>query len=207
MTTSLAAGNDAIVASYSGDPNNSSSQGSLSGGQQVNVDNLWIGDSTGLTSVFTDTGVPYLTTALTPGGTGVAVDSSGDVWSLIAGSSSVAEFSNTGAVLNAADYTAEGGLSSPTSIAIDGSDNLWITNSNGSISEFNSIGTPVSPTTGYTGGAGGNLSTPTSIAIDISGNLWIANSGNNTVTEVLGAATPTVPLATGVASGTPASEP
>ena len=113
----------------------------------------------------------------------------------------MAEFTNTGTVTNAG-YTG-GGLSTPTSLAIDGSGQVWITNANNSISVFGSDGSPVS-TTAYTGGA---LSSPTSVAIDISGNLWIANSGSNSVTEVLGVAAPTVPLASGVANNAPATEP
>jgi len=145
--------------------------------------------------------VPYLTTPEAAGGAGVAIDSSGNVWSVNAGSSSVAEFTNTGTVTSSG-YTG-GGLSAPTSVAIDGLNQVWITNSGGSISVFNSTGTPVSPTA-YAGGA---LNSPTSIAIDISGNLWIANSGGNSVTKVLGAAAPTVPIAAGVANGAPATEP
>lgn len=80
------------------------------------------------------------------------------------------------------------------------------TNANGSISEFDSSGTPVS-TTACTGGAGGNLSTPSSIAIDIFGNLWISDSGNDTVTGLLGGAAPSRPIATGVANDAPASKP
>jgi hypothetical protein len=162
---------------------------------------IWIGDPSGTTAAFSATGAPYLTTPESYGGAGVAIDSSGDVWSLNTSGNSVAEFSNTGTVLNSG-YTG-GGLSTPTSLAIDGSGQVWIANSGSSISVFNSSGSPVS-TTAYTGG---QLSSPSSIAIDISGNLWIANSGSNSVTEVLGTAAPTNPLATGVANGTPATKP
>jgi large repetitive protein len=199
-TGSLPAGSQIITATYPGDTNYFTASSS---GQPVFViaNNLWIGDSNNHTSAFSATGTPFLSTPLNAGGTGVAIDSSGNVWSLNAGSNSVAEFTGTGTVLRAG-YTG-GGLSAPTSLAIDGSGQVWIGNANNSISVFNSSGTPVS-STAY---RGGGLGSPTSIAIDISGNLWIANSGSNSVTKVLGVATPTTTLYTGVASGTPATKP
>jgi streptogramin lyase len=135
------------------------------------------------------------------GSGGVAIDGSGNVWSLNTGSSSVTEFTSKGTVTNG-PYT-DGGLSTPSALAIDGLDQVWIVNSTNSISVFNSSGTAIS-TTAYTGAG---LSSPTSVAIDISGNLWIANSSGNSVTKVLGVAAPTLPLATGVANNTPAIEP
>jgi hypothetical protein len=164
------------------------------------ANNLWIGNSNNTTSAFADSGLPYLLSAESAGGTGIAIDQAGNVWSLNSGSNSVAEFSNTGTVTSGG--FSGGGLATPTSLAIDGSNQVWITNSGGILSVFNSTGTPVS-SSGYTVGS----SSPTSIAIDISGNLWIANSGSNSVTKVLGGAAPTVPLAAGVANGTPAIEP
>jgi streptogramin lyase len=113
---------------------------------------------------------------------------------------SVAEFNSLGTTTNT--YS-NGGLSTPTSLTIDGANQVWITNSNNSISVFASSGSPIS-TAAY---AGDELDAPSSVAIDISGNVWIANSGGNSVTKVLGAAVPTVPLAMGVVNGTPATEP
>jgi hypothetical protein len=79
----------------------------------------------------------------------------------------------------------------------------WVTNApDGSAPVFNSIRAPVTPTA-YAVGS----SSATSIAIDISGSVWIANNGNNSVTRVLGAAAPTIRLATGVATSLPATEP
>jgi len=164
------------------------------------VSTLWIGDSNSTTAAFSVSGTPYLATPESSGGTGVAVDSSGNVWSLNPALSSVAEFNSLATTTNTYN---SGGLSSPTSLAIDGASQVWITNSNNSISVFGSSGSPVS-TTAY---AGDQLNAPTSVAIDISGNVWIANNGGNSVTKVLGAAAPTIPLATGVASSTPATEP
>ena len=163
---------------------------------------IWIGDGNSTTAAFSATGIPFLSTPAPSGGTGVAIDGSGNVWSLNAGSNSLAEFTSTGTVTNSG-YTG-GGLSSPTSLAIDGSGQIWITNTNNSISVFGSSGSPVSATA-YTGGL---LSAPSSVSIDTSGNLWIANSGSNSVTEVLGVAAPTIaPVASGVANNTPATKP
>jgi hypothetical protein len=158
---------------------------------------LWIGNPSGTTSAFLTTGVPYLSSAETTGGTGAAIDSSGNVWSLNVGGTAVSEFTSGGT-----NTISGGGLNVGTSLAIDGSNQVWITNSDGTIAAFNSGGSPVSSAPYAVG-----TSSPTSIAIDISGNLWIANSASNSVTKVLGAATPTVPLATGVVNVAPATEP
>jgi large repetitive protein len=200
-TASLPAGAQSIVATYNGD-NNYTAASSAPQPIFVIANDIWIGDGNSTTAAFWATGVPYLSTPEASGGTGVAIDSSGNVWSLNASAGSLSEFTNTGTVTNA-DITG-GGLSTPTSLAIDGAGQIWITNTTNSISVFASNGTPVS-TTAYTGGL---LNAPSSVSIDISGNLWIANSGSNSVTEVLGAAAPTIaPVASGVANNTPATKP
>jgi hypothetical protein len=90
-------------------------------------------------------------------------------------------------------------LDATASIAIDGAGNAWITNILGAVSEFSSAGAALSPSTGYTGGG---LSLPDSIAIDGSGNAWISNVGNNTVSELIGVATPVI---TPICAGLPAT--
>jgi hypothetical protein len=77
-----------------------------------------------------------------------------------------------------------GGVADPTynSIAIDGLGDAWITNNPSTVSEFSSTGTPISPSTGYTGG--GTLNVVSGIAIDLAGNAWIANYNGNSVTEL-----------------------
>ena len=199
-TTMLPAGSLSIVARYPDDgvysPASSSAQNTF-----VIANNLWIGNGNSSVSAYSSTGVPYLTTAEGYGGNGVAIDSDGNVWSAEATSNSVAKFSNTGTILSSG-YTG-GGISSPTGVAIDGSGRVWVTNSTNSISVLGSNGTPVSSTP-YTGGG---LSAPQSPAIDESGNLWIANPGGNSVTEVIGVASPTLPLALGVANNTTGTKP
>jgi hypothetical protein len=110
---------------------------------------------------------------------GIAVDSSGNVWTANAGNNSVSEFSNVGAALSGGSGYTAGPLNVPAAIAIDVSGNAWVANSgNSTVTELNSTGT-----TG-TVFKGGNLSTPVSVAIDASSNIWIANSGNASVTEI-----------------------
>jgi len=166
----------------------------------VIANTLWIGNSNSTTAAFAVSGLPYLSTPESSGGTGVAVDSSGNVWSLNPTLNSVAAFNSLSATTNTYN---NGGLSSPTSLAIDGASQVWITNANNSISVFGSSGSPVSSTAH----AGDQLNAPSNIAIDISGNVWIANHGSNSITKVLGAAAPTIPLATGVANSAPGTEP
>ncbi len=204
----LPAGQQTLLAFYPGDSDYSSA---LAPGQSVSViaNNIWVGNSSGTTSAFNATGTPYLNTPEPDGGYGIAIDNSGNVWSINSASSSIAEFSETGSVLSSG-YSG-GGQSTPAAVVIDGSGRVWITNVTNSVSVLNSSGQPVSASA-YTGTTPGSatpyLSTPTSISVDGSGNLWIGNSGNSTVTELLGAATPTLaPLASGVAGNKSATRP
>jgi streptogramin lyase len=74
-----------------------------------------------------------------------------------------------------------GGLAYPFGLAVDGSGNVWVANAGGfSVSEFNSLGAPVSAT-GY---SGGGLLAPQSIAVDLSGNVWVANTGASSVVKL-----------------------
>ena len=111
-----------------------------------------------------------------------------------------------------------GGIFNPSAVAIDGAGSAWVANTNsitsltpdvpttaGSISQFDTTGTAISPDTGY---ASNNLSTPQSIAIDGSGNVWVRNTGTATVTAFVGAATPVVtPFSVGLANGTLGQKP
>jgi len=85
-----------------------------------------------------------------------------------------------------------GGLAAPTALAIDGQGTVWVVNGQtaGSISKLAyGQSSPLSP-------AGlGSFNAPLGIAIDASGSLWTANSGDNSVSEVIGLASPVaVPL-------------
>ncbi|HEY5056447.1 MAG TPA: hypothetical protein VII58_09815, partial [Acidobacteriaceae bacterium] len=89
------------------------------------------------------------------------------------------------------DNDALGGLSSPSWVAIDGGNNVWITNAGNSyaLSEFDSTGAAVTGSYGY---QRGTLNNPSFIAIDASGDVWVPNQNSDSVTELIGAATPTV---------------
>ena len=125
--------------------------------------------------------------------TNIAIDSSGNGWTAAGAQTNLFMYSPTGnwnsyGVIN---NFAQGGLASPTFIAIDGGNNVWLTNNGNSyaLSEFAHSGTAITTSTGY---QGGNLNTPSWIAIDASGDVWVPNKGSNSVTELIGVATPTV---------------
>lgn len=127
---------------------------------------------------------------------GVAVDSAGNVWIANFGNNSVSEFSSSGQPFSPATGFTGGRLNGPSAIAVDGANHIWVTNAgNGSVTELNSSGGVLSPYA-FTGlGSAGNvalLDNPTGIAIDGAGDVWVSNNGNNSVTEFIGAAAPTV---------------
>jgi streptogramin lyase len=131
---------------------------------------------------------------------GIAVDPNGNVW--VADSSStqsrISLFGAGGTPISSSVGYTGGGLDVPQGIAVDGAGNVWVVNRgstatsapypDSSISEFNSSGVAISPSTGYQAG----LNISLSLAIDGSGNVWTANSNLNTVTEFVGAASPVV---------------
>jgi hypothetical protein len=124
---------------------------------------------------------------------GVAVDSVGSVWITNVGthpnnnngrfnpSMTVSKFSSSGTDLSSGSGFSAAGLSNPAFVAVDGSDNAWITNiRSNAVTELTSNGSPATGSP-FTGG-GTNL--PVGIAIDQSGNIWIANAMGNSVTEL-----------------------
>jgi streptogramin lyase len=178
------------------------SAGSQTASFLVIAGSVWFGDSTSGLSVFDLTGIALTgSSGFTGGGVGtiagplgLAFDSSGNLW--VGSSSGVSEFSRQGVAVNSTAYTG-GGISNPEAVALDGSGQVWVANGNGTVSVLSNSGTAVSPSSGYAGPG----SAPAGIAIDISGSVWIPSSTGNTVTRILGAAAPVVPLATGAASG------
>jgi hypothetical protein len=157
---------------------------------------IWVVNSNGSISALDNSGGAISDAATTGGGEGIAIDSAGSIWSINPSAGSIAEFSNLGEVITGG-YSG-GGLSSAAALAVDGGGSVWAANGNNSISEFNNAGVAVSPSAGYTGGG---ISAPAGVSIDISGNVWIANSGNNSVSEILGGASPVDPIAIGAQTG------
>ena len=140
-------------------------------------------------------------TAAAGGGIGVAVDATGNVWSLSTPGNALTEFSNTGGLLGT--FGTGGVLADAAALAVDGANTIWIVNGNGSIY----TATPANQYT-ITTGAWANVADPAGLSIDNSGDLWISDAGGNAVVEVLGAAAPVVsPLAAATAAGDPGTRP
>jgi Chitobiase/beta-hexosaminidase C-terminal domain len=109
----------------------------------------------------------------------IAIDAEGSVWLTAPSQGNLLKLSNSGALLSpAAGYTG-GGLSDPQSIAIDTAGNAWIANylflngasqPHGTVVEFSTTGTALSPSSGYGPLAPSYMS---SIAIDASDNVWV----------------------------------
>jgi streptogramin lyase len=87
-----------------------------------------------------------------------------------------------------------GGLNGPTSLDVDASGNLWVSNYVGVASAFSPVGTPLAAA----GFAGGGLNESFGMAIDTSNHSWFANqqssgevnSGLGTITELNGGGQP-----------------
>jgi streptogramin lyase len=128
------------------------------------------------------------------GPVGSAIDSNGYIWFANSNSTVTALKTATTIVTGSPftiGYTNDG-------IAIDGADNVWVTNTNGAggVCELTNAGAAISPTAGYT------ATDPDGIAIDISGNVWYdSTKTTGTLYELVGAATPVVtPLSYAVAN-------
>jgi hypothetical protein len=128
--------------------------------------------------------------AITNPAVGLALDASGDGWSLVPATNTLLRFNRTG---DAYGSFQGGGLSSPAGLAVDGAGQIWIANGSESVSVFSNAGTALSPSTGYATGATG---TSKAISIDTSGDVWVATQ--DSVVEIIGAAVPAAPLATAV---------
>ncbi len=97
---------------------------------------------------------------------------------------SITEISPTGDTFTLSNFTG-GGLTLPWGIAIDGNDNVWVSNfGRKRLSEFCGArsencpaglktGDPISPTGGY---SSDGLTRNTGVVIDPSGNIWVANN-------------------------------
>jgi len=120
----------------------------------------------------------------------LAIDSNSKGWAPLKSLSSLGGVTSAGSGSLYAGSTV-GGLASPTWIAVDGGNHLWVTNAGNSyaLTELTNAAAAISGTAGY---QGGNLNTPSWIAIDASGDVWVPNRDANSVTELIGVATPTV---------------
>jgi IPT/TIG domain/NHL repeat len=187
--------------------------------------NVWVTDSItlGALSEFNSAGAspgsPISTSAGYTGGGlndpwGLAVDANGNVWVANSGTgaNSISEFSSSGTPISSSSGFTGGGLNIPEGIAIDGAGKVWVANRatnqtsppypDSALSEFNSSGIAISPSTGYQAGLNLNLR----VAIDGSGNVWVTNAQLNSVTEFVGAASPVItPLVANLPAGSSGS--
>ncbi|MGD0909497.1 MAG: PKD domain-containing protein [Candidatus Acidiferrales bacterium] len=107
----------------------------------------------------------------------IATDASGNAWVTSIGltstgslCASVAEFSSSGSVLSASSGYVTNDIYQPTGIAIDGTGNSWVINSDHlTVDELSKSGAAVSSAYGYYTA----LLYPVGIAIDSSGNVWV----------------------------------
>jgi streptogramin lyase len=123
---------------------------------------------------------------------GVALDAASRAWIADSGTNAASYLVSTAGSVPT-PFTG-GGLAMPAAVAVDGNGTIWLANSRtaGSISEVvYGQSAPLSPTAGLA-----VLNAPSAIAVDPSGNVWTANAGDNSVSEIVGIAGPTVqPLA------------
>jgi len=200
--TVLPAGNYSLVATLTPTDNVDYTTGAVTVGFTVQNMNIFIANGPGTVTTYYDNGT-LVSSAVSGGGLGAAVDSTGRVWSIAAGGGALATFSDIGAYLTS--YSGVAGISGGTALAIDGQGTVWVTNTAGSVSAVSSSGTAqfASPV-----GTAAGLNAPASINVDSAGSLWIANSGNNTVTEIIGVAAPVAtPTANAVLNKTLAMQP
>jgi sugar lactone lactonase YvrE len=128
---------------------------------------------------------------------GLAVDQRGYVWIANQTGNSITELANDGTVVSSGYSDNKASILAPQGIAIDGSGNVWVANLHShAITELTgsaaaspiSPGTILSPTAGYASDAG--FTEAYAIVVDASGNLWVTDFNNNTLTEIVGVATP-----------------
>jgi streptogramin lyase len=127
------------------------------------------------------------------GPSGVAVDTSGNVWTANYYGNSVGLITAGTTVASGSGFTG-GGVDHPQGIAPDGAGNVWVANYRGlGITELagataSSPGAALSPTNGWAADAG--LLEPFALAIDAAGSVWVSNFGSNTITQFVGVAAP-----------------
>ena len=185
-TSGLAPGTYTITASFS-PINPAYAPATVNNSLTVAGETVWIVNSGGGISELAGDGAALSSSAFAGGNTGVGIDGGGNLWSIGTGLVQLDEANQVGVQLS--PIQPNGGLGMPAGIAIDGNNQVWVTNNNGTVSLFANSGTALSPSNGFTDAS---LMTPSGIAIDSGGSVWVANKGNNSVTRFLGAAGPVV---------------
>jgi streptogramin lyase len=157
--------------------------------------NAWLANSEDVTvTKVSPDGTQFTSYSCCNGAAGIAVDQRGFVWVANYYGDSISQLASDGTVVSNGYSDNKASIWHPQGIAIDGSGHVWITNYLGSsITELAgstaaSPGQILSPTHGYAADAG--FVQAFAIAVDASGNLWITNFNTNTLTEIIGLATP-----------------
>lgn len=159
----------------------------------VSAETIWVLNGDGTFSMLNADGTAQSVSSKPGAGNAVVFTSEGNAWMPLTASNSLAAFDATGAVLSGSPFSG-GGLNQPKGVAVDGFNTVWAVNGNGTLSRFIPNGAAISPSGGY---VYSEINNPSGIAIDISGNIWISNQGDNSVTEIIGGAPPTQPIAIG----------
>jgi streptogramin lyase len=124
-----------------------------------------------MVDAYSSAGGPAITVPITglDGPTGLAFDSSGNLFVTNNGSGTIQEFGTGG------NTTFATGLSNPRGLVFSGG-NLYVANqSSGTISEFNSSGVGSTFVSG--------LSTPNGLAVDSLGNIYVAEGGGSNIID------------------------
>ena len=114
---------------------------------------------------------------------GIALDSSGNIYVVDTGNNRVEKFSSTGTFIAkwGTSGTGDGQFSSPSGIALDSSGNVYVVDTgNNRVEKFDSSGTFVSKWGSY-GSADGLFNSPKGIAY--SSGIYVVDSGNNRVEQ------------------------
>lgn len=114
---------------------------------------------------------------------GIALDSSSNVYVADTGNNRVQKFDSIGGYLTkwGSAGTADGRFNTPTGIAVDSSGNVYVVDrGNNRIQKFSSTGTFIAKW-GSAGSGNGQFNSPRHIAVDSAGNVYVADTGNNRI--------------------------
>lgn len=106
----------------------------------------------------------------------VAIDTGGNAWVVNHDANQLIGFSNSGNTLGQFQYS---DTNAPNALAIDGNNNIWITNSGGNTVSVTNAGSPG----GRVPLSGGGISNPYAVAIDSGHNGWITDRSASAVSE------------------------
>ncbi len=197
--SNLAVGQHFITASYGGDLGNQASSTGASGQLEIDVNPASTTTTLGISSNYVPVGQSVTLTAIvtvattgTPTGSVAFSNGSTILGYGTLGASNTATFTTSalpsGNDSITANYVGDSHFLSSTSTAMTvviSPQNVWIVNSNGTLSALSNSGTAISGSSYAGGGAG--------IAIDGSGNIWSATIGGSSLSKVTN---------TGTAAGT-----